>query len=102
MYSPIILLTENLRCLTGRPFESFNRRSNALYRLGVLSATETSQKPIPCDAANDAPSDSLTCARGINSNEKRKYCQINCLQNFNQIIKSVGHVDESGNFALCV
>lgn len=60
---PIILLTENLRCLTGRPFESFNRRSNALYRLGVLSATETSQKPIPCDAANDAPSDSLTCGK---------------------------------------
>lgn len=58
---PIILLTENFRCLTGRPFESFSRRSNALYKLGVLSATETSQKPIPCEAANDAPSDSLTC-----------------------------------------
>lgn len=58
---PIILLTENLRCFTGRPLESFSRRSNALYKLGVLSATETSQNPIPCEAANDAPSDSLTC-----------------------------------------
>lgn len=41
--SPIILLTENLRCLTGRPLDSFNIRSNALYKFGVLSATDTSE-----------------------------------------------------------
>lgn len=61
VYSPIILLTENFRCFTGRPLESFSNRSNALYRLGELSATLTSQKPMPCDAANDAPSVSATC-----------------------------------------
>lgn len=38
--------------------------------LGVLSATETSQKPIPCDAANDAPSDSLTCVYNIQIRKK--------------------------------
>lgn len=59
--SPIILQTENLRCFTGRALESVSKRSNALYRLGVFSATDTSQKPIPCDAANEAPSVSATC-----------------------------------------
>lgn len=63
--SPIILLTENLRCFTGRPFESFNKRSNALYSAGVFSATLTSQKPMPCDAANEAPSVSATFKKKI-------------------------------------
>lgn len=57
---PIILLTENLRCLTGRPRESIRSRSKALYKLGVFSATETSQNPIACDAASEAPSCSDT------------------------------------------
>lgn len=60
-HSPIILQTENFLCFTGRPLESVSSRSNALYRLGVFSATDTSQKPIPCDAANEAPSVSATC-----------------------------------------
>lgn len=57
---PIILVTENFRGLTGRARESINRRSNALYRAGEFSAHDTSQKPIPYDAANEAPSFSGT------------------------------------------
>jgi hypothetical protein len=56
--SPIILLTENFLGLAGLALESTNSRSKALYKAGLLSATDTSQKPTPCDAAKLAPSDS--------------------------------------------
>jgi hypothetical protein len=51
------LLTENfLGGLTGRARDSISNFSNTLYKLGEFSATETSQNPTLCDAANDAPS----------------------------------------------
>lgn len=60
---PIILLTENFLCLTGRARESISSFSKALYRFGEFSAADTSQNPIECAAAIEAPSFSVTCKK---------------------------------------
>lgn len=73
-------MTENLRTLPDLAFKSCNRRSNALYSSGVLSATETSQNPILCEAANEAPSDSVIYPK------QRKESQIINLFNIHCVI----------------